>query len=184
LVTINHETIQIQAYGAVNMKWFHQKTNWLQIWIGLLVLVIGSLVYIVDRPPGQTYFIHESRFDISLYDTLPNLFGAIGNILPNFSHVFAFILITAGILSTGETGYMVVAVFWFLMDILFEFGQKFGHAAANQVPAWFESIPFLENTSIYFKNGTFDWLDMAAILTGSACAYFVLINTMKGKKVP
>jgi hypothetical protein len=165
------------------IKLFHQEPNWLQISIGLLVLSIGSLVYLVDRPPGQTYFIYESRFDISLYNTFPNFFGTIGNILPDFSHVFAFILITAGILSTGKTGCLVMTIFWFLMDILFEFGQKFGPAAADLVPAWFESIPFLENTSVYFKNGTFDWLDTAAIIAGSVCAYFILIKTMKGKEV-
>ena len=166
------------------MKFFQQETNWLQIVIGLLVLIIGSLVYIVDRPPGLTYFVYESRFDISLYNMLPNLFGTIGNILPDFSHVFAFILISAGILSAGKTGCMVMTIFWFFTDILFEFGQKFGSAAADLVPVWFESIPFLGNTSGYFKNGTFDWLDTAAILAGSVCAYFVLIKTMKGKEVP
>ncbi len=166
------------------MKLFQRETNWLQIFIGLLVLIIGSLVYIVDRPPGQTYFVYESRFDISLYNTLPNLFGTIGNILPDFSHVFAFILITAGILSTEKTGCMLMTIFWFLTDILFEFGQKFGPDAADQAPVWFEYIPFLENTSFYFKNGTFDWLDTAAILAGSVSAYFVLIKTMKGKEAP
>jgi hypothetical protein len=166
------------------MKLFCKKTNWLQIWIGLLALVVGSLVYITDRPPGQTHFIHESRFDISLYDKLPNLFGAIGNILPDFSHVFAFILITAGILSTDKTGCMVMTVFWFLADILFEFGQKFGTAAASLAPPWFESIPFLKNTPTYFKHGTFDWLDTAAILAGAVCAYFIMIKTMKGKEAP
>jgi hypothetical protein len=165
------------------MNLFQQETNWLQVFIGLLVLIIGSLVYLVDRPPGQTYFVYESRFDISLYNTLPNLFGTIGNILPDFSHVFAFILITAGILSAGKTGCMTMTIFWFLMDILFEFGQKFAPVAADLIPVWFEPIPFLKNTSGYFKNGTFDWLDMAAILAGSVCAYFVLIKTMKGKPV-
>jgi len=174
----------LSSGGRQKMKLFQQETNWLQIFIGLLVLIIGSLVYIVDRPPGQTYFIYESRVGISLYNTLPNLFGGIGNILPDFSHVFAFILITAGILSAKKTGCMVMTIFWFLTEILFEFGQKFGPAAADLVPVWFESIPFLGNTSVYFKNGTFDWLDTAAILAGSACAYFVLIKTMKGKEVP
>jgi len=164
------------------MKLFQQETNWLQIFIGLLVLATGSLVYLVDRPPGQTHFVYESHVDISLYDSLPNLFGTIGNIFPDFSHVFAFILITAGILSTNKTGCLVLTVFWFFTDILFEFGQKFGPAAADLVPAWFESIPFLKNTSVYFKNGTFDWLDTAAIIAGSVCAYFILIKTMKGKK--
>lgn len=163
-------------------KFFQQETNWLQIGIGLLALIIGALVYIVDRPPGQTYFVYESGLDISLYKTIPNLFGAIGNVLPEFSHVFAFILITSGILSAGKTGTMVMTFFWFLTDILFEFGQKFGSAAADLTPIWFESIPYLDNTSVYFKNGTFDWLDMAAIIAGSVCAYFVLIKTMKGNR--
>jgi len=183
-MNINRSNSALSLGRRQKMKLFQQKTNWLQIFIGLLVLILGSLVYLVDRPPGQTYFIYESSFDISLYNTFPNLFGTIGNILPDFSHVFAFILITAGILSTNKTGCVVLTVFWFFTDILFEFGQKFGPAAADLVPAWFESIPFLKNTSVYFQNGTFDWLDMTAISAGSLCAYFVLIKTMKGKEIP
>ena len=63
--------------------------NRLQVLIGLTILLLGSLVYVVDRPPGQTYFVDSSPISISLYDILPNLFGLVGNIMPAFIHVFS-----------------------------------------------------------------------------------------------
>ena len=68
-----------------------------QILIGLSVLLLGTLVYVVDRPPDQTYFVYSNPFNISLFKTLPNLFSHIGKALPSFMHVFSFILITAGL---------------------------------------------------------------------------------------
>ena len=164
------------------MNFFQQKINWLQILIGALVLLIGALVYLIDRPPEHIYILSENKFSFSFYTILPNLFGTIGSIFPAFSHVFAFILITSGIASGGKKGCLVITVCWFLIDTLFEIGQKFGSATANLLPEWFESIPFLKFASVYFKNGTFDWFDIAAICAGSISAYFVLMWTMKQKR--
>ena len=60
-------------------------------------------------------------------------------------------------------------------------GQKFTTWSTIIIPDWFTVIPFLENTENYFLNGTFDFLDLAAIALGTAIAYFVLITTNKSK---
>ena len=158
--------------------------NLRQIVIGVLVLALGTLVYLVDRAPHETYFVSESRVDISLHDTLPGLFGRIGASLPTFTHVFAFIMITAGLINCRRRGYLVIAFSWFIIDAAFEIGQKYKDAAVRWVPSWFSGIPFLENTENYFQNGTFDWIDMATIFLGAITAYIVLVMTSDINRAP
>ena len=156
--------------------------NWRQILIGLTALIFGLLVYLVNRPPDQTYFVYVSGLNISLYNRLPNIFGLVGNSLPAFIHVFSFILITAGLISCHKTGFLIICLSWLLVDSAFELGQNFNTWSASIIPDWFEGIPFLENTKSYFIHGTFDFTDLAAIAFGTLTAYLVLLSTNKSKR--
>jgi len=160
-----------------HFKTFGGTVNKLQIFIGAAGLIIGIFVYLTDRPPDQTYFIYKSGLDISLYKILPSLFGPIGNHLPAFIHVFSFILITAGLIAYQKRKYIIICLFWFLIDSAFELGQRFNTLIIEFIPDWFGGIPFLENSKYYFLKGTFDFGDMAAIFVGTIAAYFILINT-------
>ena len=151
--------------------------NRVQILIGAAGLLIGSFVYLIDRPPDQTYFVYSSRIKISLYETLPNVFGVIGNSLPDLLHVFSFILITAGLLSCQKRGYLIICLSWFSLDFSFQLCQKYNELPLKIIPNWFKGIPFLENTENYFSQGTFDIFDVIAIASGTAIAYFVLLTT-------
>jgi len=161
---------------------FSWPINKKQIIIGLITLFTGSLVYLIDRPPDQTYFVYSSPINISLSNTIPNLFGSIGNSLPAFIHIFSFILITAGLIFCNKRGYLIICLSWFLVDCAFELGQKFDDLASKIIPDWFAGIPFLENTENYFLQGTFDFLDLAAIALGTVIAYFALLITGIGKR--
>lgn len=156
--------------------------NGVQLLIGLGGLTIGTLVYLIDRPPEATYFIHFSSIKISLYGILPNVFGVIGNSLPDYLHVFSFILLTAGLLSWRKRGSLVICLGWFSIDFIFELFQKFNTLPLRIIPEWFKGIPFLENTESYFQKGTFDLLDLIAISLGTVTAYFVLLATNKGER--
>jgi hypothetical protein len=156
--------------------------NKIQILIGVLGLLFGSLVYLIDRPPDQTYFVYNSGIDISLYNILPNLFGLIGNSLPAFIHVFSFILITAGLIACQKRGYPIICFSWLMVDCAFELGQKFHSLAVKIIPDWFAGVPFLENTDNFFLKGTFDWFDIGFICLGTIMAYLVLLTTDKIKK--
>ena len=85
--------------------------NGIQILTGATILLLGILVYLVDRPPDQTYFVNKSIINISLYHILPNLYGIIGNSLPSFAHVFSFILITAGLIASKKRGFIIICLF-------------------------------------------------------------------------
>ena len=151
--------------------------------LGLLLLFIGVLVYLFDRPPDQTYLIFSLPFQLSFYDVTPSFFGTIGNFLPHFLHVSAFILITAGLIDCGKKGYLAICLFWFIIDAGFELGQKYSTTAASLVPDWFEGIFLLENTKSYFLNGTYCHLDMAAIIVGSVSVYMFLVYTHNNREV-
>jgi len=165
------------------LKAFGNMINMRQILIGLTVLLLGTLIYLTDRPPEYTYFIYKSFVNISLHNTLPNLFGFIGYSLPSFIHVFSFILITAGLLHCQKRGCIIICVCWFLVDCAFELGQEFNSLLLKIIPDWLEDIPFLENTENYFLYGTFDFIDLAAITIGTTIAYFVLIATNKSERM-
>ena len=159
-----------------------QRINKTQILIGTIGLLIGSLIYLMDRPPDQIYFIYNSPINISLFNIIPSLFSSIGNSLPEFIHVFSFILITTGLVCCQKRGYLIICLSWFLVDCAFEVGQKFNTWSSNMIPDWFAGIPFLENIENYFLKGTFDFLDLAAIAFGTTIAYFVLLITNKSKR--
>ena len=162
-----------------NLKASGITINRIQILIGVAGLLVGSLVYLIDRPPDQTYFVYSSKIDISLFNTIPNLFGLIGNSLPDLLHVFSFILITAGLIYCQKRGYLIICLSWFLVDCAFELGQKYNAWSSRIIPDWFAGIPFLENTENYFRKGTFDILDLVAIAFGTTIAYFILLTTSK-----
>jgi ABC-type xylose transport system permease subunit len=153
--------------------------NKVQILTGAIALLFGILVYLVDRPPDQTYFVYKSTVNISFYHILPDLYGIIGNSLPSFAHIFSFILMTAGLMAFKKREFIFICLFWFLIDSVFELGQKFSTMFIKFIPDWFASIPFLENTGDYFVRGTSSFGDMAAITIGTIAAYFVLIKTRK-----
>lgn len=156
--------------------------NGIQILTGATVLLFGILVYLVDRPPDQTYFVNKSIINISFYHILPNLYGIIGNSLPSFAHVFSFILITAGLIASKRRDFIIICLFWFSIDSVFEVGQGFSALFIRFVPDWFASIPFLENTVDYFVHGTFSVGDMVAITIGTITAYFLLTVTTERRK--
>ncbi len=154
-----------------------------QFFTGLAVLFFGLLIYVVDRPPDQTYFVYNSSVNFSLYNDFPKIFGNIGNNLSAFIHVFSFIMITAGFISCHKRGYFVICMFWFLVDILFELGQRFSSFFVNFIPDFFEKIPIANHFENYFTFGTFDFFDLFAITIGTAAAYWVLLNTKERTNV-
>jgi hypothetical protein len=158
------------------------KINRVQILIGVIALLAGVLVYLIDRPPDTAYFLAGWAKDISLYDRIPNIFGPVGKSLPAFAHVFSFILITAGILGSGRRGYLTICLFWLFIDGAFELGQRYSSIPLRFIPDWFEGIPYLENTASFFSSGTFDSMDLIAILTGTIVAYILLRITEKRNK--
>jgi hypothetical protein len=154
----------------------NNKANVYFILIGSAALLIGALVYYIDRPADQTYFVSKYSENLSMHDRVPNLFGIVGESLPDFIHVFSFILLTAGISSCGKRGYRVICLSWLFIDSAFELGQKYLKQSIKNLPDWFDGIPILEAIKSYFILGTFDWIDLLSIILGTVAAYIILIK--------
>lgn len=151
--------------------------NRAQVAIGLVVLMAGIAVYLFDRPADSAYFLDKASIFNELRSSSNYRWTAVGGSLPCFAHTFAFILITGGLISNNCKGYLAVSVSWLLVDGIMELGQQFDGLAVSLTPDWFSGIPFFENTKHYFRQGTFDWCDMAFIVAGSLAGYVVLVLT-------
>jgi hypothetical protein len=151
-----------------------------------MALLVGTLVYFVSRSPEGVYFIHRFGFMLRLHNMIyraaPDLFGSLGPWVPEFIHVFSFILLTGGIVSCGKKGCVIICFGWFLIDALFEFGQKYSSQVIKIIPSWFTKIPILESTEGFFRKGTFDMKDMIAIVAGTVAGFLVLMLTMEKTK--
>lgn len=146
--------------------------NGLLALIALGALVLGSLVYVLDRPAATVYLLPNAW---SLARAHHRWFGALGGNLPEFVHVYAFILLTAAV-SPWPARVVPICAFWWVVDSLFKLGEHpvlAPHIAAV-LPAWFQHVPILENTGNYFLHGTFDPWDLAAILLGTLVAYLTI----------
>jgi hypothetical protein len=163
----------------INIKTSDDPVNKLQILIGVVFLFIGGLVYLIDRSPDLTYFVYRYGLILSLHNILPKIFGPFGNSLPDFIHVFSFILITAGIASCGKRGCFIISFSWLIIDWAFELGQGYSSLTLRIIPDWFSGIPILEAVEGYFRMGTFDFNDMIALLLGASAAYLVLLSMIK-----
>lgn len=146
--------------------------------IGIAALLVGVLVYLLDRQPGSAYFIPDW---LSLSNTTHSIFSIIGDYLPTFVHVYAFILFTTVMLSPpSKVLLIIICSTWFVIDSLFELAQidAIANYLSGVMPGWFDGIPFLENTGNYFVYGTFDPLDILSIGLGTVLAYttVVMIN--------
>ena len=160
-----------------------RKINIFPFIIGIASLLIGLLIYLIDRPPECTYFVFNNGTNINtnLYKVVPNIFGSFGYNLPAFLHVFAFILITGGLIPRNNKGYIIITIFWFTIDFAFEVGQKFKLLSLKLIPHWFNYIPVFKNTRNYFIKGTFDLFDIVAIIIGSMLAYLLLFTIQRRK---
>lgn len=164
---------------------FRRELDWNLIAIALIALSIGIALYLIDRPASHIYFIPASLVHHHRDGGL--LFGTFGYYLPTFVHVFAFCLLTAGIIGKNRKYALFICLFWLFIDGIFEIAQypAIARLIADYIPAWFDGIPFLENTKNYFLQGRFDVWDMASIITGAVLAYLLILlfNTKTQKPV-
>ena len=148
----------------------------LLIALALLALLLGVLVYLLDRQAHAVYFVPQWLANAMCGDSF---LGTLGNYTPTFVHVYAFILLTVALaVPAGRYQHYlpVVCFFWLIVDSSFEFAQLefIGRAIAASVPSWFDGIPFLENTAAYFLTSTFDGWDVLSIVLGTLAAYLTV----------
>jgi hypothetical protein len=155
------------------------RTDTVPVFIGLSALFLGAFVYLCDRAPGSVYFVSHSLSGLSFFVKGHRLFGGFGEHLPSLIHVFAFSLITWGLLEEKNGGGTGVCLFWFTVDTMFELGQAFPTKASSLCPSFLGGLPFFENTAAFFRNGTYDPLDIASFAAGALLARVVIVYSLK-----
>jgi hypothetical protein len=142
--------------------------------VGIALLLLGTTVYLVDRPPDG--FIPNA---FSLFGRQEVVFGTLGGNLPSFVHVLAFSLFTAAIIGGSRRTATAICLSWFVLEGGFELGQHASAAPliAGLVPGWFEVTPILARTPDYFLYGTFDVWDLCASALGALSAYVFIRYT-------
>ena len=156
----------------------------IQVIAAVIALAIGILVYLLDRPSTSVYLIPDGW---SFGDSIPPVFGAIGDHLPTLAHTFAFILFSSALLEPWRWAALAACTWWWIVGSLFEVGQSDRWAAliATQVPDWFADVPLLENVADYFVAGQFDPFDLVSIAVGTGCAFVVVkLSHRFGAKQP
>jgi hypothetical protein len=85
--------------------------------IAIMALLLGTLLYVLDRPPAQTYLL---PLFLSFSAGSEPFFGQIGNYLPGFVHVYAFTWLTVAV---ADSCLLSICLLWFSLDSLLEFAQ-------------------------------------------------------------
>ncbi len=152
------------------------RINRSQIAIGVASLATGLLVYLLARPSGSVWFLPPPfHFDIPLSPLIRRASGPI----PTFTHALAFSLLSAGVIASSRLSGAVICVAWCLLESAFEIGQRADISPwiTSHLPAWFDHVWLLANTSRFFARGTFDLSDLAAGAAGTTLAFVIICRT-------
>lgn len=146
-----------------------------QLSIGLAILLLGTLVYALDRPPEQALITAA----IGLPAFTSGVFGPLGPVLPAFAHVFAFILLTTALIGNTRAVCLSACLGWWLIDTAFELGQHpyVADWLSTHLSRGPENLTIVNYTVDYFVHGTFDPWDLLAITLGVVAAYLVIEKT-------
>ena len=167
--------MDISAQKSLNQLSYKRsiRNGLLQVSLGCLALLLGVLVYLVDRTGAPANFIQDWMTELT---DAGEFAGVLKGQLPDFLHIYAFILISASFISPTKKNLLRVCIAWISIECLLEIGQHsaFSQAVVSWIPEYFSHIPLLRNAQNYFLNGTFGWLDITGFFVGSLCAYFTV----------
>ena len=133
----------------------------------LCALAAGLLVYGVARDPAGLAWLPAALSPAWPTAVVP---AAWTGPLPSFLHTLGFILLTA--VAAGlhrRASLAVVSLAWVGVEWLFEFGQH--PALAGDLAAGLSGLPGLELAGAYFVRGTFDPLDLLAVVLAGGLAW-------------
>jgi hypothetical protein len=149
--------------------------------VAIAALLLGALVYLVDRTPGHSLLIPVAG---ALSSGLS--FGALARWLPSFVHPLAFGLFTATLLPARPGWRVGGCALWGAVNAAFELGQhslvSASLAAKLLGDAGAAAAPWRQALAGYFVAGTFDNGDLVAIVLGTALAVLVLHAASGGRE--
>jgi hypothetical protein len=149
--------------------------------LGALFLAMGLAVYVQDRYPIYDFLSSLRALGGTLLQG-DSFFGSWAAFAPSFCHVTALCLVTGALVRQEKSRFLMVCLSWISIDVFFELLQALP-LKQHALPATsLAGSPFFSNAIHYFSNGTFDPLDLAAVLFGGTTAYLMLLWTCSVKK--
>ncbi|MBC8393078.1 MAG: hypothetical protein H8E17_10995 [Deltaproteobacteria bacterium] len=157
------------------------KNNLVRVGLALGGLFLGALEYFLSRPKESTHLTKLISKLIGSWDLNLQIYGKLGNTLPEFVHPFAFALLTMSLLpGAGRMVRGFICIFWLVIDLSFEIGQHFGQQLSELIGTFIPHGRISGLLSDYFVNGTYDRMDIAAICSGIMFAFTISELTTRG----
>lgn len=148
----------------------------LQLLFGLSGLALGFLYYASFREnsPALVQVLVGSKLHVAW--SLPVSLRPFLASFPSFIHVFAFSLLTIGIVGRpGVRHCLWISVGWVAVNVLFEGLQGVDHAAFLR---FMSALPVkMESFTAFVVGGIFDLRDVLAAVSGGAVAFVVSVFT-------
>ena len=145
-----------------------------QALLAIIALLSGIFVYLFVRPPASVYFVAGFLQPLNI-TFAPGFWFA--EQLPSFLHTYAFILLTYVVVGIKSQKALYASItLWLFLELLFELGQMPSVAVilVSLTPEWFSSFYVLELIDGFFINGTYDALDVLAILLAALAAWWTV----------
>lgn len=156
------------AVSPINLKRFL---------IGMGALILGIMVYLIERPHGTFAFIRFLPFDPAFLRQLSGPLKPFAGSLPDLAHIFSFILLTGSLTPQTRAWDVGLCLGWFGVEIAFELAQGYGAEIAAILPHNLADQPIQRQIMAYLRQGTLDPLDLIGIFIGMIAAYWVLYRT-------
>lgn len=159
----------------------HIQIHWIYLITGFGLLFMGSLEYLLSRPPGSTHLSILFPGLAEYFAFRINLFGIFGGVVPGFIHPLAFSLLTMALFPQAQRYTRIwICISWLLIDMLFEIGQHTHVQMDRLLTGMFPHGRILHLLTGYFSGGTYDPLDILAIFLGSLTAFMISESHKKG----
>lgn len=145
-----------------------KSSSYIYLVLGNIALLFGWLIYYLFRPK-----LLPGKLEIEFFSISPVV--VLSGVLPEFLHTYAFILLTyvaLGVMS--KTNLYISMAIWLVLESLFEIGQ---HPLFSHFFSYLETSVFAPQSPArfvtrYFLHGTFDPLDLMAIMIATLAAYY------------
>ncbi len=149
-----------------------KRGTWIYIQLVFISLIAGYLVYFFVRPGAPIFAIPHSleHWRVSIDGLIP-FTGS----LPDFLHTYAFILLTYVVLGADSIKHLKYSILlWLILETAFELAQWpiLSRLLLQQTEA--SDFPGLSLFRNFIQHGTFDPLDLVAIVLAAVAAYFTV----------
>jgi len=161
------ERVQLPRFKTLQMT-----SRSLQVWLSLVALALGVLVYVAHR--AASFSVPTES--IPLFQPMVGFLAMLGRSLLPLVHVLVFSVRSAVFLGNGRYAALTFSAMWFLLKSAFELGRQsvITSPLMEFIPSWLEKIPVLDRTAGYFHHATFGLLDIVFITAGVIAVCLVI----------